>query len=69
MTKEINIETVINMNYRVLTLLGMVTALLMDCKNGRPRSEHYKFDWFMDALNEVVYKNNPIPPLPEKELL
>ncbi len=67
--KEIDIENIINMNYRVLTLLGMVTSLLIDCKASRPRSEHYKFDWFLNCLNAVVYENKPIPPLPEKDLL
>jgi len=67
--KEIDVEEIINMNYRVLTLLGMVTSLLIDCKNSKPRSEHYKFDWFLDALNAVVYQKQPIPPLPEKTLL
>lgn len=62
-------QNVVNMNYRVLTLLGMVTSILIDCKNSQPRSEHYKFDWFLDALNAVVYENKPIPPLPEKEYL
>lgn len=66
---EIEVQQVIDMNYRVLTLLGMVTSLLIDCKNGRPRSDHYKFDWFIDALNAVVYEHKPIPPLPDKDFL
>lgn len=69
MTKELDMQNILDMNYRVLTLLGMVTSLLIDCKNGRPRSDHYKFDWFLQALNDVVYHNKPIPPLPERELL
>lgn len=67
--KELDINDIVNMNYRVLTLLGMVTSLLIDCKNGRPRCDHYKFDWFLQALNDVVYMNKPIPPLPERDLL
>lgn len=67
MTKEIDVQDIINMNYRILTLLGMVTSLLVDCKNSRPRSEHYKFDWFLDSLNAVVYENKSILPLPERE--
>lgn len=67
--KELDINQIINMNYRVLTLLGMVTSLLIDYKNQKPHSEHYKYDWFMDAMNAVVYENKPIPPLPEKTFL
>lgn len=63
------LQKILNMNYRVLTLLGMMTALLVEWKNRMPRSEYYKFDWFMQALNDVVYNNKPIPPIPESELL
>lgn len=69
MSEDDQAVKICNMNYRVLTLLGMVTALLIDCKNSQPRSEHYKFDWFLDSLNAVVYENKPIPPLPVKGLL
>jgi len=62
-------QDLINMNYRVLTLLGMMTAVLMDVKSSQPASEHYKFDWILQALNDVVYFNKPIPPLPENHLL
>ena len=66
--KEIDIQEIINMNYKALTLLGMASSLLLECKNGRPRAEHYKFDWFLNALNAVVYQNKPIPEFPEKNL-
>lgn len=58
-----------NMCNRTLTLLGMATVLLMECRNSRPRADHYKFDWFMDAINAVVYEDKPIPSMPEKGLL
>ncbi len=67
--KELDIQEIINMNYRALTLLGMVTSLLIECKTSQPRCNHHKFDWFLEALNNVVYKNEPIPPFPERELL
>lgn len=62
-------QELLNMNYRVLTLLGMVMPLLMDCRNKHPKSEHYKFDWVLDAVNSVVYENKMIPPFPEREYL
>ena len=66
---EIEIQKIIDMNYRVLILLGMVTPMLIDYKNILPRSKHLNVDWFMDALNAVVYENKPIPPLPEREYI
>jgi hypothetical protein len=64
---EIDNQKLIDMNYRLLTLLGMVTPLFLECKSSSPKSCHYKFDWFMDAINAVVYENKPIPPMPNKE--
>jgi hypothetical protein len=64
---EIDIQKLIDMNYRVLTLLGVVTSLLLECKINMPKSEQYKFNWFVDALNDVVYNGKPIPKFPEKQ--
>lgn len=73
-TKEINvtdedIRNLMKLNSRLLLLLGMITPLLIDCKYSRPKAEHYKFYWFTDALNAVIYENKPIPPFPDKNLL
>jgi hypothetical protein len=62
-------QNMMNLNFRLLMLLGMVTPLLIDYKDLLHKSNHYKVDWFMDAINAVVYENKPIPPLPEKVLL
>jgi hypothetical protein len=69
MTKEFDIENLINVNCRLLILLGMVTPLLLDFKDSKHKSEHYKIDWVLDALNAVVYENKPLPPFPERVLL
>jgi hypothetical protein len=64
--KEIDIEQLINMNYRVLTLLGMATSIIMDYKNlSAYHDNSAKCNWFMDAITNVVYLNKPIPPMPE----
>ena len=64
--KDTDITEIIHLNNRLLLLLGMGASIISDCRNERPRSDHHKFDWFMDALTEVVYKNNPIPPFPDE---
>lgn len=63
--KEIDIEQLINMNYRVLTLLGMATSIIMDYKNITNNDDDFKkCNWFVEAITAVVYKNQPIPPMP-----
>lgn len=63
------IKELSNMTYKVLTLLGMVTPMIMEYREFLHEKNHYKVDWFLDALNAVVYENKPIPPFPRKELL
>lgn len=65
---EAQAKDIIDTNYRILLLLGMATSMLYDCRKLGPGLEHYKYDWFMDAVSEVVYKNNPMPPFPENPL-
>ncbi len=57
----INIEEIINMNYRVLTLLGIATAIISDYKKTTAASGNLKNDWFLQAVNDVVYLKKPIP--------
>lgn len=66
MTKEIDIENIINMNYRVLTLLGIAASIIMDYKTLEAYHDNsYKCDWFIKAIQEVVYENKPIPEFPK----
>lgn len=63
--KEIDIEQLINMNYRVLTLLGIATSFIIDYKKLEAyHDDSEKCDWFLDALQKVVYENKPLPQLP-----
>lgn len=66
---EKQLENIINMNYRALTLLGMATAIMSEVRNKISDSSCYNIDWFLDAVNDVIYKNQPIPPFPQKTLL
>ncbi len=61
MNKE---KEIYDMTFRVSLLVGMATSLIMEMKTYSPISEHYKVDWFFDAVNAVFYENKPIPPMP-----
>lgn len=63
------IQELVNFNARVLTLMGIMTSIMIDVSDKLPRSEKFKFDWIMDAINAVVYENKPIPPIPERVFL
>lgn len=63
--KELDIQAIIDMNYRVLTLLGFATAIVSDYKDLEVYHEKSdKCDWFINAIQAVVYEKKPLPPLP-----
>lgn len=63
--KELDVEQLINMNYRVITLLGIATSFIMDYKNLEAYHDNSeKCDWFFNALQKVIYENKPLPPMP-----
>lgn len=65
--KEERIQEIIDMNYRVLTLLGMAASIIMDYKTLEAYHDNSeKCDWFLNALNDVIYLKKPIPAFPEK---
>jgi hypothetical protein len=64
---DIDFQKIIDMNYRVLTLLGIATSIIGDYKQlivkNRNLSDKIKqCEWFVSAVNDVVYLNKPIPP-------
>jgi hypothetical protein len=62
-TKEkINIEKMLEMNYRLISLLGMATSII--CRSCSKR----ECDWFLRTTQEVVYKNNPITEFNDEDL-
>lgn len=61
MTEE-SIKELIDTNYRLLLLLGYSTALVMDYKNlNTYHDNESKCNWFMQAVNNVVYLKKPLP--------
>ena len=63
--KEINVQDLIDTNFRILLLLGYATSIVMNYQ----KLEAYHDDaeqckWFFDAIQDVIYENKPLPPLP-----
>ena len=54
--KELDVNELVNMNYRVLTLLGIATAFINEMTN-----QPEKVIWFNKAVQAVIYENKPLP--------
>ena len=64
MTDE-QIQDLINMNYRVLTLLGIATAFMMELQEDElSNCAREKYQWFVKAIQDVIYLNKPLPEMP-----
>lgn len=63
--KEIETQQLVDMNFRILLLLGYATSIVSDYKALSDYHDNAdKCNWFFDAITEVIYKNKPLPPLP-----
>jgi hypothetical protein len=65
--KEIDIQELINVNYRLCTLIGIATSIIMDYRKlDAFHGNRIDCDWWMNAIQAVVYENKPLPPLPNE---
>lgn len=58
-------QDLIDANFRCSYLLGITSAIMYEYKRLLPDIDHTnKADWFMDAIQAVVYENKAVPPFP-----
>ena len=63
--KEINVQDLIDANFRILLLLGYATSMVMSySKLETYHDDSEKCKWFFDAVQAVIYENKPLPPIP-----
>jgi hypothetical protein len=66
--KELDINKLIDMNCRVLILLGYGTACMLELEKFLPEDKKYGVRWFVQAMENVVYLDEPLPPMPSPQL-
>lgn len=65
MTNE-EIEKLVHMNQRLFLLLGYGSSFIHEfkekiCNNERGKKQ---YDWYMKAIENLVYLDKPLPPAP-----
>ena len=59
MSNECELQSIRTMNFRIITLLGMVMHIIQKI----PDHENDKdCQWFFRAVEDVIYNDKPIPP-------
>lgn len=64
MTNE-EIEKIIKINQQLLLVLGFGTSIILDKRNSSYRESDDKVSWFIQAVENIVYLDKPLPPIPK----
>jgi hypothetical protein len=60
---EEDIKQLINVNFRILFLLGYASSIVSDYRRLEAyHTDEEKCKWFFDAVQAVVYDDKPLPP-------
>jgi len=62
--KEIEIQKIIDMNYRSLMLLGYAMSFLHEYGQSLDGRKQAQYNWLMNALENVIYFDKPLPESP-----
>lgn len=65
MTDE-NIEKLIQMNQRLLLVMGYATSIIVHLRQYIPIEDDHPVAWFIQAMENIVYLDKPFPPMPER---
>lgn len=61
--KELNDEFI---KERLLLILGFGASLVLELRRYAPKDREKDILWFIQAMENVVYQNKPLPPFPER---
>lgn len=65
MTDE-EIKRITHMNERLLLVMGFATSVLLELDKYVPEEEKEGLYWIIDAVENLVYLDKPLPSLPER---
>jgi len=63
--ESVSTEDIVNMNYRLMLMLGYASALIFSYRSTpQAAADDEKIAWFMKAVENVFYLKKPLPPMP-----
>lgn len=60
-----NIERLIQMNQRLLLVMGYATSVILELGKYVPEEKKHGVYWVVEAIENIVYLDKPLPPMPE----
>lgn len=59
-----NINRLIQMNARLLLVMGYATSVILEISNRIPEDKKQGVYWVIEAMENIVYLDKPLPPMP-----
>lgn len=60
-----SIEKLIHMNQRLLLVMGYASSIILELGKDMPECNKQGIYWVIDAIENIVYLDKPLPPMPE----
>lgn len=61
---ENNIDKLIQMNQRLLLVMGYATSVILELGKHIPEEKKDGVYWVIEAIENIVYLDKPLPPIP-----
>lgn len=60
------IKRITHLNERLLLVMGFATSVILELGSYVPEQRKQGIYWVIEAVENLVYLDKPLPPLPEK---
>lgn len=61
---EENVDKLIQMNQRLLLVMGYTTSVLIELGKLLPEEKKQEIYWIIESIENIVYLDKPLPPMP-----
>lgn len=59
-----NIKHLLDMNARLLLVMGYATSVLLELGKHIPEEKKQGLYWVIESIENIVYLDKPLPPMP-----
>ena len=59
-----NVDKLIQMNQRLLLVMGYATSVLLELGKFMPEEKKDGIYWVIESIENIVYLDKPLPPMP-----
>jgi hypothetical protein len=61
---EDNINKVLQMNQKLLIVMGYTTAIILQSRNSFSKEDQIRLNWIIEAIDNIIDTEIPLRPMP-----